>query len=188
MSDGELWPPNKYLISLRNYGHYFRYDSEHMVMFFFKCLYLLERHTGKLPTETVQCLWFVSSSLCVCVCACTHVCACVLGMMKWVGIVYIRNIQTCREFLWVYSSKADNCGWKAKSEWIEKIFQMLQRIAVLQFILYITMKRRHNEGYTIFIGGRLGRREKAKQGNLWDWIKSKVKRQILLLHWWVQES
>ena len=48
------------------------------------------------------------------------------------------------------------------------------RMAVLQFILYITMKRRHNEGYTIFIGGRLGRREKAKQGNLLDCIKSET--------------
>ena len=187
MSDGEEWPPNKYLISLRNYGHYFRYDSEHMVMFFLK-MSLSFRATHWKIAHWNCAMSMICFKQPLCACVCVHMCACVLGMMKWVGIVYIRNIQTCREFLWVYLSKADNCGWKAKSEWIEKIFQMLQRIAVLQFILYITMKRRHNEGYTIFIGGRLGRREKAKQGNLWDWIKSKVKRQILLLHWWVQES
>ena len=31
------------------------------------------------------------------------------------------------------------------------------------------------------MGGRLGRREKAKQRNLWDWIGSKIKRHIQLI-------
>ena len=35
------------------------------------------------------------------------------------------------------------------------------------------------------IGGRLGRWEKAKEGNLWGWIKNEKNRQTLLLHWWV---
>ena len=38
-----------------------------------------------------------------------------------------------------------------------------------------------------FIGDRLRRWEKAKWGNLWDWIKSKIKRETLLLQWWVQD-
>ena len=35
------------------------------------------------------------------------------------------------------------------------------------------------------IGDNLGSQEKAKGGNLWDWVKSKMKKQILILHWWV---
>ena len=33
-----------------------------------------------------------------------------------------------------------------------------------------------------FTGNRLGRPEKAKQGNFWDEIKSKTNRHIFLLH------
>ena len=38
------------------------------------------------------------------------------------------------------------------------------------------------------IGGRLKGREKAERGKTWNWIKSKMKRHILLLHWRVQDS
>lgn len=38
------------------------------------------------------------------------------------------------------------------------------------------------------VGGRLRRQEKVKCGNLWDWIKSKMERYLLLLHWWIQDS
>ena len=38
------------------------------------------------------------------------------------------------------------------------------------------------------IGGRLRGREKAKRRKVWDWIRSKTERHILLLHWWVQDS
>ena len=34
-----------------------------------------------------------------------------------------------------------------------------------------------------YMGDRLVRQEKAKQGNIWDWILRKMKRQVLLLHW-----
>lgn len=37
-------------------------------------------------------------------------------------------------------------------------------------------------------GGRLGRQEKAKKRNRWDWMKSKMERDILLLHWWVDNN
>lgn len=44
------------------------------------------------------------------------------------------------------------------------------------------------EGYMKFIDSRLREWEKAKWGNLWDWIKSKLERQMRFLHWWVQEN
>ena len=34
-----------------------------------------------------------------------------------------------------------------------------------------------------FVGDRLMRQEKAKKGNLCDWIKRKMDRHILLLNW-----
>ena len=36
--------------------------------------------------------------------------------------------------------------------------------------------------YMTSTGDRPGRQEKAKQGNLWDWIKSETNRHVLLLH------
>ena len=59
----------------------------------------------------------------------------------------------------------------------------------MQFILYIRVKGRDvREGYMKSIGGRIRGQEKAKPGNLWDWIKSKTERHMLLLHWWVQDG
>ena len=43
-------------------------------------------------------------------------------------------------------------------------------------------------GYTESIGGRLGRREKTRRGNLWDWIKSKVERHRLPLQRWAKHT
>lgn len=62
------------------------------------------------------------------------------------------------------SQPDDNC-WEAKSQKSEK---MLQGMAVLQLILYITIKGtdRCKEGYMKFVGGILWRREKAKRGHL----------------------
>ena len=62
---------------------------------------------------------------------------------------------------------------------------MLQRMAVLQFILYVTTKRRGVRRVIPmkFIGGRLESWEKVKWRNLRDWIKSKMKTYMLLLHW-----
>ena len=64
-----------------------------------------------------------------------------------------RNVQTCKNF-WVYLSQTDDNCWEAKSLWTEK---MLQRMAVLHLLC--------NRGG--------GRHEKAKWGNLWDWVKIK---------------
>ena len=74
------------------------------------------------------------------------------------------------------SQTDENCQ-EAKSQWTEKI---LQRMAVLHCILYITIKGRGVKSYMKSIGDRLGRQEKAKQRNLWDWIKSKMYRLVLL--------
>ena len=82
-----------------------------------------------------------------------------------VRFVDIRNVHTCREFLWVYLSQADDNCQEAISQQIEK---MLWIMAVLQFILIITIEG----GASVkFIGGRLGRGKKAKWENLWDEIK-----------------
>lgn len=52
-----------------------------------------------------------------------------------------------------------------------KILKMPQRMAVLQFFLYIWNQRRDcKEAYVKFSGGRL-RWEKARWGNPYDWIK-----------------
>ena len=59
-------------------------------------------------------------------------------------------------------------------------------MAVLHLILYITVTGGGIRGDMKSISERLGRSEKAKLRNLWDWIGSKTNRHILLLHLWVQ--
>ena len=56
------------------------------------------------------------------------------------------------------------------------------------YFVHQNQRRRCTEGHIKSIGGRSGRREKAKQGNLWDWRKSEVKREILLSPRQVQDS
>ena len=68
------------------------------------------------------------------------------------------------------------------------IEKMLQRMAVLQLILYISINggdvRRVTWNSLVVVRGW----EKAKWENLWDCIKNKTKRHILLLRWCVQDS
>ena len=86
------------------------------------------------------------------------------------------------------SQTADN-NQEGKSQQIFSIEKMLQRLVVLQFILYITIKGGGlRRDYFKNIGGRLGRWEKATWRKFWDWIKSKMETHILLLHWWVQDT
>ena len=82
-------------------------------------------------------------------------------------------------------SSTDDTWREAESQLIEK---MLQKMAVLSLISYIRIKGEDVRGYVKFTGDRLGRLEKAKEGTLWDWIKSKTNRHILLLCLWVQDS
>lgn len=63
----------------------------------------------------------------------------------------------------VYVSQTDDHCQKAKSQWTEN---MLQRMAVSRLILHFRIKGRGTEGYLKFLGGLLGRREKAKWENL----------------------
>ena len=56
---------------------------------------------------------------------------------------------------------------------------MPQRTAVLQLILYAAIKGGGVSGYVKPTGGRLGRWERAKQGTLWHWIKSKTNGRVL---------
>ena len=62
---------------------------------------------------------------------------------------------------------------------------MLQKMAFLPLNLYIRIKGDDGRGLHEIFGDRFGRWEKAKQGNLWDWIKSKNNRHKILLHRWV---
>ena len=56
-------------------------------------------------------------------------------------------------------SQTDNC-WEAIAQQIEK---MLWRMAILQLILYVTIKGAEVRGYMELIGGKLGRLEKGKR-------------------------
>ena len=47
-------------------------------------------------------------------------------------------------------------------------------MTVMHFILYITIQREDVSELHESTGDRLGRQEKVKQGNLWDWIKCKM--------------
>ena len=49
---------------------------------------------------------------------------------------------------------------------------MLQRMAVLHRALYLRINREAPVDCMKYTGDRLGRREKAKWENLWDWKKS----------------
>lgn len=69
----------------------------------------------------------------------------------------VRNFSTCIEFLWVFLSQTDNKCQEAKS-------QQVERMAVLQLILYVRIK-----GEDIRQAHEIHRwqiKEKAKQGNL----------------------
>ena len=59
---------------------------------------------------------------------------------------------------------------------------MLQRVAILQLILYIAIKVGGVTGDLKSIGDKLGMQEKAKRGNLWDWIKTRTNRHILFFY------
>ena len=50
---------------------------------------------------------------------------------------------------------------------VKRIVKVLQRMAVVQLILCITVKGGGVRAYRKCISGRLGRREKAKGGSLW---------------------
>ena len=65
--------------------------------------------------------------------------------------------------------------WEAKSQGID---QMLQRLAVLQFILYIPVKGGGRRGYMKSTGDRWGEGESKVGKNLWDWVKSKRSRKV----------
>lgn len=96
----------------------------------------------------------------------------------------IREVQTYRECWWVHLCQTDDNCQEAIYQWIEK---MLQGMAILQFTLYIPSKEWDVKGgYMKSIGGKFRGERKQSWGNIWDWIKSKTERQILLLHWWVQ--
>lgn len=70
-----------------------------------------------------------------------------------IEIVNIRNVQTCRELLWIYLSQSDDNCWETKSQLLEK---MLQRVAVLRLILYIAVTGGDtNRASVKSIGGRL---------------------------------
>ena len=68
----------------------------------------------------------------------------------------------------------------AQKQYLKRIKKMLQRRADLQLIFHIQNQRgKHKEGYIKPIGSStLKRQEKAKWGNLWDWIKSKMEKHI----------
>ena len=63
---------------------------------------------------------------------------------------------------------------------------MLQQMAISHLILYITVKKAQGD-YMKSVGDRLRKQEKAKWGDLWDWIKSKVI-ETFLLHRWVRDT
>ena len=87
---------------------------------------------------------------------------CLTEMNPHVDPVNVRNIQNCREFLWVYLSQTDNCQ-EAKSRWIEKT---LQRMAILQPILHIRIRGGNWRGcYMKSIGYRCrgGRRKQSRK-------------------------
>ena len=56
--------------------------------------------------------------------------------------------------------------------------------------LFYTLKYKNKTWgvYMKFTGDRLGRVEKAKGTNLWDWVKCKMDRHILPLHLYVWNS
>ena len=76
----------------------------------------------------------------------------------------------------LFESTADSCQ-EVKPQQIEK---MLLKMAILHLILCITVKRGGISDYMKSSGDRLGRWERARQGNLWDWINKTI--DILLLH------
>ena len=82
------------------------------------------------------------------------------------------------KFLVYLSQTNDNCR-ETKSQWSEKI---LWRTATLLLNLYIRIKGGDKRDVIWnFIGGKLGRQEKAKWGNLCNCIKSKMERQLWLV-------
>lgn len=78
-------------------------------------------------------------------------------MCRW------KNVQP-KSLIRVYLNQTDDCCLEAKSQQIKKL---LQRTAVLQFVLYMRIKRRCKEGCMKSICGQWSEREKAKWGNLW---------------------
>ena len=52
----------------------------------------------------------------------------------------------------------------------------------MQLILYIAIKVGGVTGDLKSIGDKLGMQEKAKRGNLWDWIKTRTNRHILFFY------
>ena len=64
----------------------------------------------------------------------------------------------------------------------------LKKCSWRMIVFHLILCLRLNGGYTESIGGRLGRREKTRRGNLWDWIKSKVERHRLPLQRWAQHT
>ena len=102
--------------------------------------------------------------------------------------VDVRNVQTCREFLWVYLSQIDNNCWEAKSQWIEKMCcREWQCYSFFFFTMYrIHYNQRRKEGGLQEIllccsDGRLRRQEKAKQENLCGWIKGETEKNSFTL-------
>ena len=98
--------------------------------------------------------------------------------------VTIRNVQTCREFLWVYLNQTVEDCQEAKSQWIEK---MLRKVAVLWLILYIRVT-----------GGDIGRvawsplEVGVGGGREQSWAISEMEKEWneshVLLRWWVYDS
>ena len=85
-----------------------------------------------------------------------------------------KSVQTCREILWVYLSQTDDNCQEAKSQ---RIWKMLWRMAVLQHILYIRIKRGDIGLHEIPRWSTTGA---GKKGNLWDWLESEMERHTLL--------
>lgn len=106
------------------------------------------------------------------------------GGVNSLPCIDVRNIQTCRAFLWAYLNQTDDNCQETKSQWIEK---MLRRMAVLQFILYTqNQRRRRKKGYMKSTGVRLRGQEIAKRGI--SGLNTKWSEETLLLHWWVENS
>lgn len=55
---------------------------------------------------------------------------------------------------------------------------------VFTLLFILQPKEEMSVGHMESTGDRVGRWEKAKWGNLCDWIKGKMDRHTLLLHWW----
>ena len=72
----------------------------------------------------------------------------------------------------------------ASKQNLNKIEEMLRRMAVLQLILELESKEQLHEILRWWMKGG----EKAKRGNSWTWIKSKTERRMLPFHGWVQNS